>query len=37
MAQGITGFAAGRPSPSPVVRLFSFLILTAGVSNAQVC
>ncbi|MBO9514011.1 MAG: DUF1446 domain-containing protein [Variovorax sp.] len=26
MAQGITGFAAGRPSPSPVVRLFSFLV-----------
>ncbi len=26
MAQGITGFAAGRASPSPVVRLFSFLI-----------
>jgi hypothetical protein len=26
MAQGITGFAAGRPSPSPVVRLFSLLI-----------
>jgi hypothetical protein len=25
MAQGITGFAAGRPSASPVVRLFSFL------------
>ena len=25
MAQGITGFAAGRSSPSPVVRLFSFL------------
>jgi hypothetical protein len=25
MAQGITGFAAGRPSVSPVVRLFSFL------------
>lgn len=25
MAQGITGFAAGRPSPSPVVRLFSML------------
>ena len=24
MAQGITGFAAGRASPSPVVRLFSF-------------
>ncbi|MDB5827073.1 MAG: hypothetical protein JWQ73_1293 [Variovorax sp.] len=26
MAQGITGFAAGRPSPSPVVRLFSLLV-----------
>ncbi len=26
MAQGITGFAAGRPSPSPVVRLFSCLV-----------
>jgi hypothetical protein len=26
MAQGITGFAAGRASPSAVVRLFSFLI-----------
>lgn len=26
MAQGITGFAAGRPAPSPVVRLFSFLV-----------
>lgn len=26
MAQGITGFAAGRPNPSPVVRLFSFLV-----------
>ena len=25
MAPGITGFAAGRASPSPVVRLFSFL------------
>lgn len=25
MAQGLTGFAAGRASPSPVVRLFSFL------------
>lgn len=25
MVQGITGFAAGRASPSPVVRLFSFL------------
>ena len=26
MAQGITGFAAGRASPSQVVRLYSFLI-----------
>ncbi len=26
MSQGITGFAAGRPSPSPVVRLFSCLV-----------
>lgn len=26
MAQGITGFAGGRPGVSPVVRLFSFLI-----------
>ena len=26
MAQGITGFAGGRPSPSPVVRLFSLRI-----------
>ncbi len=26
MAQGITGFAGGRPSPTPLVRLFSFLI-----------
>lgn len=26
MAQGTTGVFAGRPSPSPVVRLFSFLI-----------
>lgn len=25
MAQGLTGFAAGRASPSPVVRLFSYL------------
>ena len=25
MAQGITGFAAGRASPSPVVRLYSFV------------
>ena len=26
MAQGITGFAAGRAKPSPVVRLFSLLV-----------
>jgi len=32
MAQGITGFAAGRPSPSPVVRLFSFLIAQSLVT-----
>jgi hypothetical protein len=32
MAQGITGFAAGRPSPSPVVRLFSFLIAQSQVT-----
>jgi len=25
-AQGLTGFAGGRPRPSPVVRLFSFLV-----------
>lgn len=32
MAQGITGFSAGRPSPSPVVRLFSFLVSQSGVT-----
>ncbi len=26
MAQGITGFASGRPSPSPVVRVFSLRV-----------
>lgn len=31
MAQGITGFAGGRPSPSPLVRLFAFLIPKAQV------
>jgi hypothetical protein len=31
MAQGITGFAGGRPSPSPVVRLFSLRIDRAEV------
>ncbi len=28
---GLSGFAGGRPSPSPVVRLFSFLIEKASV------
>lgn len=31
MAQGTTGFFGGRPAPSPVVRLFSFLHPKAGV------
>jgi hypothetical protein len=31
MAQGLTGFAGGRPEPQPVVRLFSFLVEKAGV------
>lgn len=26
MAQGITGFSGGRPSPTPLVRLFSWLV-----------
>jgi hypothetical protein len=26
MAQGLTGFAGGRPEPQPLVRLFSFLV-----------
>lgn len=26
MAQGLTGFAGGRPEPQPVFRLFSFLV-----------
>jgi len=26
MAQGLTGFAGGRPEPQPVVRLFCFLV-----------
>ena len=26
MAQGLTGFAGGRPEPQPVIRLFSFVI-----------
>lgn len=31
MAQGITGFAAGRPAISPLVRLFSFLVPKSSV------
>jgi hypothetical protein len=31
MAQGITGFAAGRPRVQPLIRLFSFLIAKARV------
>ncbi|SMF04566.1 Protein of unknown function [Tistlia consotensis] len=31
MAQGLTGFAGGRPEPQPVIRLFSFLIDRAEV------
>ncbi|OYU47801.1 MAG: terpene utilization protein AtuA [Rhizobiales bacterium PAR1] len=31
MAQSLTGFAGGRPSPQPVVRLFSFLINKGAV------
>jgi hypothetical protein len=31
MAQGLTGFAGGRPEPQPVIRLFSFLTTKADV------
>jgi hypothetical protein len=31
MAQGLTGFAGGRPEPQPVVRLFSFLADKDGI------
>jgi hypothetical protein len=31
MAQGLTGFAGGRPDPQPVIRLFSFLMDKASV------
>jgi len=31
MAQSITGFAGGRPEPTPVVRLFSFLAPKSGI------
>ncbi len=34
MAQGLTGFAGGRPEPQPVVRLFSFLADKSGVPAA---
>lgn len=32
MSPGITGFGSGRPTPSPVVRLFSFLIEKSELS-----
>lgn len=31
MAQGITGFAGGRPTPTPLVRLFSCLVPKSAV------
>ena len=31
MAQGLTGFAGGRPEPQPVIRLFSFLADKADI------
>lgn len=31
MAQGITGFSGGRPSPTPLVRLFSCLVPKSAV------
>jgi len=34
MAQGITGFAGGRPAPQPVIRLFSCLVDKAEVPVA---
>lgn len=34
MAQGLTGFAGGRPEPQPVIRLFSFLAEKADISVA---
>jgi hypothetical protein len=36
MAQGLTGFAGGRPRPQPVVRLFSFLTPKDGLHPAVV-
>lgn len=32
MAQGLTGFAGGRPEPQPVIRLFSFLVAKSEVA-----
>lgn len=32
MAQGITGFSGGRPSPTPLVRLFSCLVPKSAVN-----
>jgi acyclic terpene utilization AtuA family protein len=32
MAQGLTGFAGGRPTPQPVIRLFSFLADKADIA-----
>jgi len=32
MAQGLTGFAGGRPEPQPVIRLFSFLVPKGDVA-----
>lgn len=34
MAQGLTGFSGGRPSPTPLVRLFSCLVSKAAVPIA---
>ena len=34
MAQGLTGFAGGRPEPQPVIRLFSFLASKSDVPIA---
>ncbi len=32
MAQGITGFSGGRPSPTPLVRLFSCLVPKSSIA-----
>lgn len=34
MAQGITGFAGGRPAPQPIIRLFSFLVPKRQVTQS---